>query len=53
MAPADEGIWEIRGASQHFVHSKVMTWVAFERSRARRMRRRGSGRTEKCGAENP
>jgi GH15 family glucan-1,4-alpha-glucosidase len=28
----DEGIWEIRGASQHFVHSKVMTWVAFERS---------------------
>jgi len=28
----DEGIWEIRGESQHFVHSKVMTWVAFERS---------------------
>ena len=28
----DEGIWEIRGASQHFVHSKVMTWVAFDRA---------------------
>ncbi len=29
---ADEGIWEIRGAPQHFVHSKVMTWVAFDRA---------------------
>ena len=28
----DEGIWEIRGAPQHFVHSKVMTWVAFDRA---------------------
>ena len=28
----DEGIWEIRGASQPFVHSKVMTWVAFDRA---------------------
>jgi GH15 family glucan-1,4-alpha-glucosidase len=28
----DEGIWEIRGTPQHFVHSKVMTWVAFDRS---------------------
>jgi GH15 family glucan-1,4-alpha-glucosidase len=28
----DEGIWEIRGKSQHFVHSKVMTWVAFDRA---------------------
>jgi GH15 family glucan-1,4-alpha-glucosidase len=27
----DEGIWEIRGARQHFVHSKVMAWVAFDR----------------------
>ena len=27
----DEGIWEIRGQPQHFVHSKVMTWVAFDR----------------------
>ena len=28
----DEGIWEIRGQSQHFVHSKVMAWVAFDRA---------------------
>lgn len=27
----DEGIWEVRGQSRHFVHSKVMAWVAFDR----------------------
>jgi GH15 family glucan-1,4-alpha-glucosidase len=27
----DEGIWETRGGRQHFVYSKVMTWVAFDR----------------------
>jgi GH15 family glucan-1,4-alpha-glucosidase len=27
----DEGIWEVRGARQHFTHSKVMAWVAFDR----------------------
>jgi len=27
----DEGIWEIRGEPRHFVHSKVMAWVAFDR----------------------
>jgi GH15 family glucan-1,4-alpha-glucosidase len=27
----DEGIWETRGGRQHFVHSKVMAWVAFDR----------------------
>ena len=27
----DEGIWEIRGPRQHFVHSKMMAWVAFDR----------------------
>jgi GH15 family glucan-1,4-alpha-glucosidase len=27
----DEGIWEIRGERRHFVHSKVMSWVAFDR----------------------
>jgi GH15 family glucan-1,4-alpha-glucosidase len=30
----DEGIWEVRGGRQHFVHSKVMAWVAFDRSSA-------------------
>jgi GH15 family glucan-1,4-alpha-glucosidase len=28
----DEGIWEVRGGHQHFVHSKVMAWVAFDRA---------------------
>lgn len=28
----DQGIWESRGAPQHFVHSKVMAWVAFDRA---------------------
>ncbi len=27
----DEGIWEIRGEPRHFVHSKVMAWLAFHR----------------------
>ncbi|MFD7923187.1 glycoside hydrolase family 15 protein [Streptomyces sp. NPDC059740] len=25
---ADEGLWEVRGGRQQFVHSKVMAWVA-------------------------
>src|SRR6202023_1352033 len=29
---SDEGIWEVRGGPQHFVHSKVMAWVAFDRA---------------------
>jgi GH15 family glucan-1,4-alpha-glucosidase len=28
----DEGIWEVRGPRRHFTHSKVMAWVAFDRS---------------------
>jgi len=28
----DRGIWEIRGDPQHFVHSKVMAWVALDRA---------------------
>jgi GH15 family glucan-1,4-alpha-glucosidase len=28
----DDGIWETRGGRQHFVHSKVMAWVAFDRA---------------------
>ena len=28
----DEGIWEVRGGRRHFTHSKVMTWVAFDRA---------------------
>ncbi len=29
---ADEGIWETRGGRQKFTYSKVMAWVAFDRS---------------------
>jgi GH15 family glucan-1,4-alpha-glucosidase len=28
----DEGIWEVRSGPEHFVYSKVMAWVAFDRS---------------------
>ena len=38
----DYGIWEIRGEPQHFTHSKMMAWVAFDR--AVRM-------TEECNCE--
>lgn len=27
----DEGIWEVRGGQKNFVHSRVMSWVAFDR----------------------
>jgi GH15 family glucan-1,4-alpha-glucosidase len=27
----DKGMWESRGRAQHFVHSKAMCWVAFDR----------------------
>jgi GH15 family glucan-1,4-alpha-glucosidase len=27
----DDGLWEVRGGRRHFVHSKVMAWVAFDR----------------------
>ena len=28
----DRGLWEVRGEPQHFTHSKVLTWVAFDRA---------------------
>jgi len=28
----DDGIWETRGARQHFTYSKVMAWVVFDRA---------------------
>ena len=27
----DSGLWEMRGPPRHFVHSKVMCWLAFDR----------------------
>lgn len=29
---ADQGIWEVRGGRQQFTHSKVMAWVALDRT---------------------
>jgi GH15 family glucan-1,4-alpha-glucosidase len=40
----DEGIWEVRGPPQHFTHSKVMVWVAFDRAVKIRERRGSSSR---------
>jgi GH15 family glucan-1,4-alpha-glucosidase len=28
----DYGLWEVRGPPQHFTHSKIMAWVAFDRA---------------------
>jgi len=28
----DEGIWEVRGGRRHFTYSKMMAWVAFDRT---------------------
>ncbi len=27
----DEGIWEMRSGRKHYVYSKIMCWVAFDR----------------------
>jgi GH15 family glucan-1,4-alpha-glucosidase len=37
----DEGIWEVRGGPQHFTHSKMMAWLAFDR---------GVKLSKECGA---
>ncbi len=38
----DQGIWEFRGPARHYVHSKVMAWVALDR--ASELARRFDGR---------
>ncbi|MBV9572127.1 MAG: glycoside hydrolase family 15 protein [Alphaproteobacteria bacterium] len=49
---ADEGIWEIRGAPQHFTHSKVMAWVAFDRaSRSERLDRKERAHWQKVASQ--
>ena len=39
----DEGIWETRGGRKHFVHSKVMAWMALDRAVKHHERFDGSG----------
>jgi GH15 family glucan-1,4-alpha-glucosidase len=41
-AEPDDGIWEVRGSSRQFTHSKVMAWVAFDRG-VRRIEEVGDG----------
>jgi GH15 family glucan-1,4-alpha-glucosidase len=40
----DHGFWEVRSTPQHFVHSKVMCWVALDR---------GIRLAQECGLEAP
>ena len=39
----DDGIWETRGSRKHFVHSKVMAWVALDQAVKMHERFDGSG----------
>ncbi len=39
----DQGIWEVRGEPQHFVHSKVMAWYALDRAIEHHKRFDGAG----------
>ena len=39
----DDGIWETRGGRKHFVHSKVMAWVALDRAVKQHQRYDGAG----------
>ena len=53
-ADADDGIWEMRGPQRQFTHSKMMTWVAFDRAvkRMQQRRRGGTARTLECAARS-
>jgi len=46
----DEGIWEIRGEPRHFVHSKVMAWLAFQRAAEQDRHGRDPGFTQRWRA---
>ena len=48
----DEGIWEVRGGRQHFVHSKVMAWVAFDRA-ANELEAQAFNESGGAGARSP
>jgi GH15 family glucan-1,4-alpha-glucosidase len=46
----DRGIWEVRSPPAHYVHSKLMAWVAFDRAAALARRYQGSAAAEKWHA---
>ncbi len=45
----DKGIWEVRGGPQHFTHSKVMAWVAFDRAASLAADGNGNGSRRRAG----
>src|SRR5439155_11023672 len=48
----DAGVWEIRGATAHYVHSKLMAWLALDRAgRMATSNRIRSSRVERWGRE--
>jgi GH15 family glucan-1,4-alpha-glucosidase len=47
---ADDGIWEMRGPQRQFTHSKMMTWVAFDRAVKRMESVGGDGPLERWRA---
>lgn len=46
----DEGIWEVRGGRRHFVYSRLMCWVAFERAMRMQAQRGLPGNTSRWRA---
>ncbi|MDP4024324.1 glycoside hydrolase family 15 protein [Methylobacterium sp. NEAU 140] len=44
----DQGVWEMRGGPRHFVHSKVMAWVAFDRALRMHAMNKGRGTAEQA-----
>jgi GH15 family glucan-1,4-alpha-glucosidase len=47
----DEGIWEVRGGPKHFVHSKVMAWVALDRA-IQMAEQRGGDESKGCASRD-
>jgi GH15 family glucan-1,4-alpha-glucosidase len=45
----DQGIWEARGAPQHYVSSKLMTWIAMDRAAELAEIRGDPSKSEKWG----
>ncbi|KGS10741.1 hypothetical protein OA77_30855, partial [Pseudomonas coronafaciens] len=43
----DVGIWEMRGGDQHFLHSRLMCWVALDRALRLALKRSLSGPFER------
>ncbi len=46
----DNGLWEVRGPQQQFVHSKVMAWAGFDRAVTAVRRRHLSGDADRWAA---